>query len=188
MGAPRKPGSTEIASIVIGWSHGGWTIIDALALRAGAEMARATGLSDLPGEPLEGLAAAIMVYPYASVGSYVGRRDWRFAPRALAIVAERDYIVGDSRAALARQRARNPSLEIVVFENATHAFEDAEARDPRVRFNAAATAREHELLRAMIAAFAAKRFSAPRAASALSSAAISISLANVHCPCALSSA
>ena len=38
----------------MGWSHGGWTIMDALALRPGAEMARATRIDDLPAEPLEG--------------------------------------------------------------------------------------------------------------------------------------
>ena len=42
-------------------------------------------------------------------------------------------------------------MEILLFENATHAFEDAQAEDPRVRFNPAATAREYDLLRAIIA-------------------------------------
>jgi dienelactone hydrolase len=134
----------------IGWSHGGWTIMDALALRPGAEMARATGLNDLPEEPLEGLAGALIVYPYAGVGTYAGRRDWRIAPRSVAIIAERDYIVGSSRAALERQRTRGAPIDIHLFENATHAFEDEQAEDPRVRYNPAATAREHALLREMI--------------------------------------
>lgn len=136
--------------IAIGWSHGGWTIMDALALRAGEEMRRATGLTGLPDEPLEGLAGAMIVYPYAGIGAYAGRRDWRLAPRSIAIVAERDYIVGSSRAALERQRARGAPLEIVLFENATHAFEDQHAEDPRVRYNAAAAAREHAMLRDLI--------------------------------------
>mgnify|MGYP000092790425 CR=1 FL=1 len=137
----------------IGWSHGGWTIMDALALRAGAELERATGLSGLPDEPLEGLAGAMLVYPYANVGSFAGRRDWRIAPRhSVAIIAERDYIVGPTRTALERQRARGAPLDIVLFENTTHAFEDQHAEDPRVRYNAVATAREHEMVRAMIEA------------------------------------
>jgi dienelactone hydrolase len=72
--------------VAMGWSHGGWTIMDALALRSGAEMARATGLENLPAEPLEGLAGAMIVYPYASVGSYAGRRDWRLNPRSIAVL------------------------------------------------------------------------------------------------------
>lgn len=136
---------------VIGWSHGGWTIMDALALKPGVEMERATGLSGLSEEPLDGLASSMIVYPYTGVGSYVGRREWRMAPRSVAIIAQHDYIVGSSRAALERQRARGAPLDIHFFESATHAFEDDAAEDPRVRFNAQATAREQQLLREMIA-------------------------------------
>lgn len=138
--------------IVIGWSHGGWTIIDALALRSGEEMRRATGLADLSDEPLTGMAGAMIVYPYAGVGTYAGRREWRLAPRTIAIVAEHDYIVGPTRRTLDRQRARGTPLDIHVFENATHAFEDEFAEDPRVRYNPAATAREGAMLRDLIKA------------------------------------
>lgn len=135
----------------IGWSHGGWTIMDALALRGGEEMRRATGLQDLSGEPLEGLVATMVVYPYAGVGTFTGHRSWRITPRSTAIIAERDYIVGSTRVALERQRSRGAPLDIVLFENATHAFEDQYAQDPRVRYNSAATTREYGLLRDMIA-------------------------------------
>lgn len=136
----------------IGWSHGSWTIMDALALRSGAEMRRATGLEDLSDEPLAGLARTLLVYPYANVGSLCGRREWRLQPESTAIIAQHDYIVGPTRGALERQRARGAPIDIVLFEGATHAFEDAHAEDPRVRYNPTATAREHKMLRDMIAA------------------------------------
>lgn len=138
--------------IAMGWSHGAWTIMDALALRSGAEMARCTGLSALPEEPLQGLAGALIIYPYASVGSYCGKRDWRVAPKSVAVLCGRDYIVGTPRAPLERQRARGAPIDVHVFADATHAFEDALAEDPRVRYNPAATQREYALLRDMIAA------------------------------------
>lgn len=136
-----------------GWSHGGWTLMDALALTPGAEMERATGLTGLADEPLAGLRGAFIVYPYAGVASYAGRRDWRLAPRSIAILAGRDLIVGvdTPRTALNRQRLRGAPLEIHHFETAGHAFEDAEAEDPRVRYDAAATLREQTLLRDLIA-------------------------------------
>lgn len=149
--ARRQPWADSARLAAIGWSHGGWTILDALSLRSGPEMARATGLEGLAREPLEGLVAAMVVYPYTGIGSLVGRRAWRISPRVIAIVAEHDYIVGDARRALERQRARGAPLEIVIFENATHAFEDAHAADLRVRYNGAATKREHDMLRALIA-------------------------------------
>ena len=150
--ARRQPWADGNRISAIGWSHGSWTIMDALALRTGEEMRRATGLDDLDGEPLEGLAATMLVYPYTGVGTYAGHRNWRIAPRSTAIIAQRDYIVGSSRAALERQRARGAPMEILLFENATHAFEDEQAEDPRVRYNSAATAREQTLLREMIEA------------------------------------
>jgi len=149
--ARRQPWAVPNRISVIGWSHGAWTIMDALALRTGEEMRRATGIEDLEGEPLSGLEATMIVYPYTGVGTYAGRREWRLAPRSTAIIAERDYIVGSSRAALERQRARGTPMDIHLFENATHAFEDRDAEDPRVRYNPAATAREHQMLREMIA-------------------------------------
>ena len=150
--ARRQPWADASRISVIGWSHGGWTIMDSLALRSGEEMRRATGLEDLGREPLEGLAATMIVYPYAGVGTYTGHRDWRIAPRSTAIIAERDYIVGSTRAALERQRARGAPMEILLFEDATHAFEDDQAQDFRVRYSSTATARERELLREMIEA------------------------------------
>ena len=103
---------------VAGWSHGGWTILDGLALRSGSEMERATGLTGLPEEPLDGLAAAFIVYPYAGVASLAGRRDWRIAPRSVAIVAGRDHVVGVEapRRALHAQRLRGAPLEIPTFD------------------------------------------------------------------------
>jgi dienelactone hydrolase len=149
--------------IAAGWSHGAWTIMDALALRPGAEMARATGLTGLPHEPLQGLVGAFLAYPYAGVGSYAGQRDWRLSPRTTAIVCGRDYIVGTDtpRAALERQRARGAPIDIVFFPEATHAFEDPLATDPRVRFDPAATAREHDLLRDLIAEISAPALMQP---------------------------
>lgn len=136
----------------VGWSHGAWTILDALSLRAGAEMERRTGLQGLAEEPLEGLAGALAVYPYTGFGSYVGRRAWRMTPKnAAAIFVQHDFIVGETRTALEKQRAHGSAFDIHYFEGVTHAFEDAQAADVRVRFNADATAREHDMLRAMIA-------------------------------------
>jgi dienelactone hydrolase len=134
--------------IAAGWSHGAWTIMDALSLRTGEEMRRATGLRDLKDEPLEGLSGAFLAYPYAGPTSFAGRRPWRIAPRTVAITAGRDAVVGYTRprAALTRLRDRGAPIQIVHFENATHAFEDAHTVDLLVRYDAEATSREHALL------------------------------------------
>jgi len=139
--------------ILAGWSHGAWTINDALALRSGAEMMRRTHISDLATEPLAGAAAAFLVYPYAGRASFAGRRDWRIPITAHVILAGRDAIVGvrAPRAAFQRQLASGAPLTIHEFPSATHAFEDAEARDIRVRYDAAATHQALQIFTALIA-------------------------------------
>ena len=52
--------------VVAGWSHGGWTIMDALALRPGREMAHFTGLT-----PLEGYLATSPGCVYAVLATAV---------------------------------------------------------------------------------------------------------------------
>lgn len=137
-----------------GWSHGGWTILDALALRSGAEMERATGLSDLPEEPLAELAGAFFVYPYAGPPSLAGRRAWRISPRSAAIIGGRDLIVGSSwpTRALERQIGHGATIEITHFANATHAFDDYATWHPAVRYDADDTARAHALVANFVAA------------------------------------
>jgi dienelactone hydrolase len=144
--ARRQPWADPDRLAAAGWSHGGWTIADALSLHGPAEMARATGLEGFEDEPLRGLRAIFLVYPYLGPGVLAGRR-WRLAPRTLAIIGGRDAIAGGAapRRALARAAAQGAPVEIVTFETATHAFDEPGARDVRVRHDAALTARAHRL-------------------------------------------
>jgi dienelactone hydrolase len=146
-----------------GWSHGGWTILDALALRSGAEMRRATGLADLPDEPLAGLAGAFLAYPYVGIASLAGRRAPRLKPPSTAIVCGRDLIVGTQAplAAFARLRGHGAPIEVNLFNDNTHAFECDNARDPRVRYDAGATRRAHALMLDLVASPNARHPPAP---------------------------
>lgn len=132
-----------------GWSHGGWTISDALSFRTPAEMARATGVADLPEEPLAGLAALFLVYPYLGPLALHGR-PWRLAPRVTAILCGRDLIAGGAwpRRVLAQAAARGAEVEIVPFETATHAFDEPEAKFANFAYNEALVARGHRLYEA----------------------------------------
>jgi dienelactone hydrolase len=136
-----------------GWSHGAWTILDALALRAGPEMQRATKLVDLPDEPLHGLAGTFLAYPYAGIASTAGRRAPRLTPPTTAIVCGRDYIVGTKvpLAALERLRGHGVPIELKLFAENTHAFECTPAYDPRVRYDAEAARRAHALMNDLVA-------------------------------------
>ena len=139
--------------IAAGWSHGAWAVMDALALHSGEEMRRATHLSDLPDEPLQGLAGAFLVYPYVGPPAIAGRRPWRLQPQTLAIIGGRDLIVGTKSPtrALERQVERGAPIDIHLFETATHSFDELTALDPRIRYDPELSAHAEALLQELIA-------------------------------------
>ncbi|MES1156630.1 MAG: prolyl oligopeptidase family serine peptidase [Alphaproteobacteria bacterium] len=129
-----------------GWSHGGWTISDALGFHGRGEMARATGLTNLDAEPLAGLSALFLVYPYLGPLT-LHERSWRLTPKVKAIICGRDMLaVGPwPRRILGRAKAQGADVEIIDFETATHAFDEPEAQFAALAYNEAYVARAHRL-------------------------------------------
>jgi dienelactone hydrolase len=135
--ARRQPWIDKRRIVAAGWSHGGWTIMDALALHDRAP--RFAKLADLPPDPLEGLAAAVLVYPYASFPSMTLARGWRDCrPKVHALLCGRDQVVGVRNPARAMERLERDGLVVdrLHFPDATHAFDDEGASDPRTRYRA----------------------------------------------------
>jgi dienelactone hydrolase len=119
----------------IGWSHGSWTIMDALAL--GASVPRATGLSDAHAGQLAVLKTVILVYPYSAFPSLTSGRGWSgAAPVVRAVLCGKDAVVGERYPRRAFERLARDGLDVdtLYFPDATHAFEDDKANDPRSRF------------------------------------------------------
>lgn len=137
---------------IAGWSHGGWTALDALTLTPGEEMGRATGLIGLPEAPFDGVQAAFLVYPYCGRLCLARDRELRVKPRTTAVLAGADRVVGwqTPKAALERQAGLGLPLQLEVLPNATHAFDEEDARDLRTRFNPEATARAETLYRELL--------------------------------------
>jgi dienelactone hydrolase len=130
---------------VAGWSHGGWTALDAMALAPGMEAAAATRLDGLSDEPLAGLAGAFLVYPFAGPGSLARSRGLRLDVPVKALVGGQDVVVGSKSLARALERMPTPKrpIDVVLLEGATHAFDEKEARDLRVRYDPELVARAH---------------------------------------------
>ncbi len=129
--------------VVAGWSHGGWTVLDALCMTPGEEMAGATRLSGLPDEPLKGLVGAFVVYPFAGPTALARNRGLRVEVSPMALVGTRDVIVGGR--GLARVLGKMPMpgkpMDVVILEGATHAFDEPDARDLRVKYDPELTER-----------------------------------------------
>jgi dienelactone hydrolase len=128
-----------------GWSHGGWTILDALCV--GDKIERFTGLQDAPLNALDDLKGAFIVYPYAGVGCLTHLRPAAIKPAITGIVCGADTIVGAQTPlrVFERLKAQGLNVNITLFENGTHAFDEPYARDIRVRPDAVLVARAHAL-------------------------------------------
>lgn len=111
-----------------GWSHGGWTIMDAMCLASSRPelLARAARLRQI-----------LVVYPYCGPPSLTRSQGWgALRPQVTAILGGRDAVVGARTPARALERLSRDGVPVRVYtyEDATHAFDDDHATDPRTRF------------------------------------------------------
>ncbi len=77
--------------VLLGWSHGGWAVMDAVAHAHGGR--RPPNLSHLPSEPLSVVRAVGAVYPYCGFGASAARDPWPEDLPTLLLVSERDDVV-----------------------------------------------------------------------------------------------
>jgi dienelactone hydrolase len=133
--------------VAAGWSHGGWTTLDAMSLTPGADMANSTRLDGLSDDPLKGLVGAFVVYPYCGVGCVAAERGTRVDVPVKALVGSADVIVGNKGLAKTLQKMKTPksAIDVTMLEGATHAFDEPKARDLRVKYDPTLTEKAHGL-------------------------------------------
>jgi dienelactone hydrolase len=102
-----------------GWSHGGWTVMDALAL--GSKVANYANLSDMPEDPLAGLKTAFLVYPWCGYGVQTHANGWVKPVPAMMLLGSKDSVSG--------------AVETIVYRDATHSFDETTSINPSFRYN-----------------------------------------------------
>lgn len=128
--------------VLAGWSHGGWTLLDAMSFVS--EGVRPPSLTD--GEAgFDGVVRIVPIYPYCGFPARASGRIGPGLPPVEMTLAERDRVAprGDCER-LARQAvAAGADITFDVWEGVTHAFDDtdAPALDPRMTYDAEAAAR-----------------------------------------------
>lgn len=141
-----------------GWSHGAWTVLDAMALQPGRDAEKETRLSALPVEPLAGVVGAFLLYPWQGFGALAPHRGLRIDVPVQAIVGSADNVVGGKGVARVLSSMKTPRrpIKVDLFEGATHAFDELEAQDWRVRHDPVLTERAHgmyaDFLRSLMSA------------------------------------
>lgn len=142
--------------VTAGWSHGAWTVLDAMALQPGKDAEKETRLTDLPEEPMAGVVGAFVLYPWQGFGALAPSRGLRLDVPVQAIVGSADNVVGGKGVARTLSAMKTPGMPISVelFEGATHAFDEIEAQDWRVRYSPELTARAHGMYASFLNSFA----------------------------------
>jgi dienelactone hydrolase len=128
-----------------GWSHGGWCVMDALAL--GAEVGQHAGITDLAGDVLAGVGSVFVVYPWCGAGAQTHGRGWIKPVRAFMLLAERDSVAGVRFPlnALKIAEQSGAQTESLIYKGATHCFDEEYAFNPTFKYDPAEAARAHEL-------------------------------------------
>ena len=107
---------------------GGWAIMDAMSL--------ARSRSDLQRLAVR-LRKILLIYPYCGPPSLTPCKGWgTLRPDVTAILGGRDVVVGARGPARALDRLSRDGVSVKthIFDDATHAFDDDQASDPRSRF------------------------------------------------------
>jgi dienelactone hydrolase len=124
-----------------GWSHGGWSVMDALAL--GAEVGRHANITDLNDTALNGVNSAFLVYPWCGAGAQTPSRGWIKPIRAFMLLAEKDSVAGVRYPlrALAKAQKSGAHTDSTVYKGATHCFDELVTINPTFRFDPIETER-----------------------------------------------
>lgn len=116
--------------VLVGTSHGGWSILDMLSLRGQDRLPHS--LTHWPDSirtsGLAGVAGVILLYPYCGAGSQVSRHGWGVDIPALFLLVEDDTIVDEEACAAVADRmiSQGMDVEIQLLKGTTHGFDQAE--------------------------------------------------------------
>jgi dienelactone hydrolase len=131
-----------------GWSHGAWTIMEALADTAAGR--RPLALAEEAGQSLDGVRAAILIYPYCSFPIHAEGGELVAGVPIDAVMAGEDAIapIGACRELFSAARTAGAEIDWQVWDGQTHAFDEPRegGMDPRVRYDEGAAERAHRYL------------------------------------------
>jgi len=141
--ARRMPFVDPARLVLLGASHGGWAIMDLLALDAEGRLPfNLAAPPPGPTDPLAGVVGAILLYPYCGEASRAARTGWSRKLPTLFLLGAGDVIApaGKCIALAERLTAEGVPVETRLFEGVTHGFDQQERSElSTLAFDAAAT-------------------------------------------------
>ncbi|MBX3476894.1 MAG: prolyl oligopeptidase family serine peptidase [Brevundimonas sp.] len=134
-GLSQRPEVDGSRLALAGWSHGGWSIMEAMSLDP--DPFGAAGLRDAEACDLSGVRAVWLAYAYVGFAAFNRMRPWRHCPRVLAVTARRDHLTTVRNAEQVNAMIRDCGAEVETWiAEGTHSF-DEPMNAPPMRYDAA---------------------------------------------------
>jgi len=119
--ARRLPFVDPERIVLAGWSHGGWSIMDLMAMDPPHELPH--NLASLPEGGLDGVMGIVLVYPYCGFGARA--KGWPRAVPTLFILAGSDSVANPAPCLEVAQEldAAGHDVRVKVYPGIDHAFD-----------------------------------------------------------------
>jgi dienelactone hydrolase len=142
----RRRSDVDASRVAVsGWSHGGWTIMDLMALDLAKQ--RPPSLKSLPPEVWKGVVAIELIYPFCGFPALTRMRGWKTTHIPVdALVLENDSVAPpkETQRAFEKARASGAQIDVETWTGVTHAFEESEHPEgSRCRYDAPRAAEAH---------------------------------------------
>lgn len=122
-GVSQRPDVDADRLALAGWSHGGWAIMDLMALNL--DHPGAAGLADPQTASLEGVKGLALYYPYVGIGALSRLRQWRRKPRVLGVIARHDHLSSVEGAETIYRNLVTAGVPVETWiAEGTHAFDE----------------------------------------------------------------
>ncbi|NNF18110.1 MAG: prolyl oligopeptidase family serine peptidase [Gammaproteobacteria bacterium] len=108
--------------ILMGWSHGGWTLMDVLALVSDGK--KPTNLTHVPANALDGVIGSVLFYPFCAFPA-VSRDGWTLKLPTHFVFAEKDSVVPNAACyeVIDKLWADKHPVTYYTYEGIDHAFD-----------------------------------------------------------------
>lgn len=127
-GVSRRPDVDASKIALAGWSHGGWSIMEAMS----ADRSRpGLGVADPRSVALDGVIATYLAYPYVGIAAPNRMRPWRHCPKTLAVIARTDHLTTVRNAERVHAMIRDCGAEVETWiAEGSHAFDEPTSVPP----------------------------------------------------------
>jgi dienelactone hydrolase len=124
-GISQRPDVDATRLVIVGESHGGWSIMDLMT----QDLTKSgdAKLHDPDPQWLAGIKGAFLIYPYINFPARSNGHGWHYKPKTMAVLAMHDHLTPFDHAKKVFGRLQRAGLDYRALElDATHAFDEPE--------------------------------------------------------------